>query len=268
VTYNAIDTSRQDGKPLYLLEFTRGAAVTRVNSTAVDISSPAGVYRASHFTVTARTQGKDIFKDNLKITFARSDNFARDYILGAIDQVTTVALKRMHAGMPAGDAVVEWKGRIVTAEVKEDQITLTCESVYTSMRRLGLSTQFELTCVHAIYGAGCKANKPAMRVDATVNVINNLAYTMIGLGGYPDGWFASGMMESNVDRRFIISHIGDVITLSRPLNVDLGATVALYPGCDKLLNTCINKFNNVDHYLGFPWMPDQNPFGGMPIARI
>jgi len=268
VSYSATDTSVQDGKPLYLLEFTRGASVTRFNSTAVDIASPVGTYRASHFSVTARTQGKDIFKDNLKITFARADNFARGYILGAIDQVTTVALKRMHVGMPAGEAVIEWKGRIVTAEVKDEKITLNCESVYTSMRRLGLSTQFELTCVHAIYSAGCRANKPAMRVEAQVNVISNVSYTMLGISGYPSGWFNSGMMETETDRRFIVSHVGDVVTLSKPLNVAQGTSVALYPGCNKTTANCIDKFDNIDNYLGFPWMPDQDPFGGMPIARL
>ena len=36
----------------------------------------------------------------------------------------------------------------------------------------------------------------------------------------------------------------------------IGDTFTLYPGCDKILQTCTNKFSNQIHYGGFPFVPD------------
>ncbi len=35
-----------------------------------------------------------------------------------------------------------------------------------------------------------------------------------------------------------------------------GDSFTVYPGCDKRLSTCINKFNNLVHFGGFPWIPE------------
>lgn len=268
MSYSTIDNSVESGKPVMLLEFTRHATVTRFNSGAIDLISGPLNYRAVAFELSARTQGKDIFKDPLRISFPRTNLFARSYVLAYHQQPTTVTLKRHHIGLDLGTAVVEWKGRIVTANPQGDKIVLECESVYTSMRRLGLAAQIELTCIHAIYSAGCKANKPAARFDGDVLSVSGHVYSVDGAAGFPNGYFNAGMMEGNDERRFILNHVGENITLSRPLGVIAGQSVALYPGCDKRLETCRDKFSNLDNYLGFPWMPDQNPFGGMPIARL
>jgi hypothetical protein len=40
-----------------------------------------------------------------------------------------------------------------------------------------------------------------------------------------------------------------------PPSWDYGSTVYFAAGCDKLMSTCRNKFNNFVHYLGFPHAP-------------
>lgn len=41
-----------------------------------------------------------------------------------------------------------------------------------------------------------------------------------------------------------------------PLMPNTGDAFTAIAGCDKRLATCINKFNNVNHFGGFPWVPD------------
>jgi hypothetical protein len=43
-------------------------------------------------------------------------------------------------------------------------------------------------------------------------------------------------------------------------------TVNLYPGCNKSMDHCINRFDNILNYGGFPWIPGKNPFGGTSIV--
>jgi len=268
MSYETLDTSTESAKPIYLVEFVRGTTINRFNSGPTDITDGIVTYSKSHFSMSERTQGKDIFKDSVKITFARSDVFAAEYIASIHEQTTTVTIKRTHVGLTLADAVTEWKGRIVSATTTDHEITLECESVYTSMRRLGLATQFEVSCVHTIYSAGCKADKPAKRHDGSILSISGLTYTVSGAEVFADGYFNGGMLEYSGERRFIIAHIGQDITLSRGITVGAGDTVAIYPGCDKHLTTCRDKFNNKLNYLGFPWFPEKNPFGGDPLVRV
>ena len=84
----------------------------------------------------------------------------------------------------------------------------------------------------------------------------------------PDGYYTGGMIVApDGSARFITAHSGDTVTMARPLaSLAGGQTVAIYPGCDHLKETCKNKFNNLDNFGGFPWIPAKNPYSGSSIA--
>jgi uncharacterized phage protein (TIGR02218 family) len=129
------------------------------------------------------------------------------------------------------------------------------------MRRAGLRYKAELICQHSLYSADCGANQPEKRVDDTIASISGTTLTMNVTGTYDDGWFSGGILEYGGNARFITSHSGNTITISRPLaGLGIGESVALYPGCDRTMSTCKDKFDNLDNYLGFPWIPQENPF--------
>ena len=37
-----------------------------------------------------------------------------------------------------------------------------------------------------------------------------------------------------------------------------GDAFTVYPGCDKTRNTCLNKFNNLLRFRGFPYTPENS----------
>ena len=39
----------------------------------------------------------------------------------------------------------------------------------------------------------------------------------------------------------------------------VGKQVIVYAGCDKTPQTCKNKFNNLQNFRGFPYIPVKNP---------
>lgn len=45
------------------------------------------------------------------------------------------------------------------------------------------------------------------------------------------------------------------LTQPMPSTIQAGDTYQVYPGCDKRLTTCINKFNNVINFRGEPYVP-------------
>jgi hypothetical protein len=58
----------------------------------------------------------------------------------------------------------------------------------------------------------------------------------------------------------VIKHEGDKLWLNAPLfYATVGQTLEVWPGCDKTLAACRDKFNNAPRFGGFPHIPDKNP---------
>ena len=91
-----------------------------------------------------------------------------------------------------------------------------------------------------------------------------------------DTWFADGALffETGANRgrggeiKAWVSGTGQVtMFLPFPRTVAVGDKLRLYPGCDKRLDTCINKFSNVLEFGGFPYVPGSDHLASYPDAR-
>lgn len=78
----------------------------------------------------------------------------------------------------------------------------------------------------------------------------------------PPGWFNQGMLiwTSGLNNTFKIEVIGwdgTTITLfeNMPYAIQAGDTFTIEAGCDKLIDTCFHKFNNVNNHRGEPLIP-------------
>jgi len=77
---------------------------------------------------------------------------------------------------------------------------------------------------------------------------------------FGDGYFSLGWVEFQGQKRMIVSHVGLNITVQYPFNdMAEGAGVKLYAGCDQRIETCRDKFDNVNNFFGTPYIPQENP---------
>lgn len=56
--------------------------------------------------------------------------------------------------------------------------------------------------------------------------------------------------------------------LDMPKNIAVGDRARIYPGCDLRRETCINKFDNIINFRGFPDIPGQDAALDYPDAKI
>lgn len=258
MTYSTYENSLDAGVPVELYEFAQGQkkwlftnhedSIVRQNWTYV----PSSIHRSSV------KQNTDVFKNALTLTFPRGDSFASQFITSVPDQSTTVTVFRGHLGDADGDYVTYWKGRITSAKTSGNQVSMECESVFTSIRRPGLRARYEYTCRHTLYLKGCNVARETYKMEGSVlSIANNVDVTVQGAATKPNGYFTGGMLIApDGNQRFIIAHTSDLLTISRPLtSLANGQTVKIYPGCDHLKETCNNKFGNILNYGGFPWIP-------------
>lgn len=83
---------------------------------------------------------------------------------------------------------------------------------------------------------------------ATAAVANYYAYGELVWTGGNNINLRNDIKRSKTDGRLTLE-------LATPRLIQVGDTFDLYPGCDGLRQTCIDKFDNLDNFGGFPYIP-------------
>jgi uncharacterized phage protein (TIGR02218 family) len=266
VTYEVKELSAQDGQPVTLYKFANERGTFTYTSRASSVTYESTEYVPQAITHGDVSSSGDMTKDALSLRMPRGNEVAQSLLVGEVDTPTTLTIFRGHEG----DFVVYWRGRVASSSASGAGITLSCESVFTSMRRPGLRARYQRNCRHSLYGTGCGVSREAMKVVGSATAVDGTALVVSEAGGFADGYFIGGYVRVGLATRFIVAHAGTALTLMRPMeslnSADLPAEVELFPGCDKSRETCAAKFGNLPNYGGFPWIPLKNPFGFTSIV--
>lgn len=284
MSYAIKEKSTQDGQPLYLYEFTSEDGAYRFIDNPLDVELVTRTWLALDINHTEVKVSNEVSKNSLKVTFPTSDGeFQSQFIGWSPDKAFTFTLFRAHVG--EADVVTYWKGRVSSVQLAEDEITLNCESIFTSLKRAGIRPRFERNCRHSLYSPRCGVLTEDYKVETSVSSISGLSLTTEDASSYVDGWFTGGfVLFSNGTTRQIVSHVGNTITINRDAKYILesfgsigyglgyglfwgGFYVSLFPGCDRTVEMCKNKFNNLPNQGGFKHIPvGKNPFGGTSLV--
>lgn len=267
MTYAAHENSPQAGSPLELYRFAfmqRHWTLTSGQQTVVHQSEdylPAAIGRS------ALEQTDEINRNGIEIRLPRDHPVAALFIASPPEGVVSVTLYRRHRGDPDGEFITLWKGRVLAARLAGSLATLKCEPVASSLKRIGLRARYQLLCRHVLYSAGCGALKERFRVDGTVESVSGATLIVPAAAAQPDGYFCAGMLCVADGLRMIVAHRGAQLTLIVPLpGLQRAQAVQLYAGCDHGRSQCAARFNNLDNYGGFPFIPVKNPFAGDAIV--
>lgn len=124
---------------------------------------------------------------------------------------------------------------------------------------------FSRGCGWNLYENGCFLSAAGFKLALPFNDVvlassaDGQTLTHENLALQADGYYSGGHVEVAGQRGYIIGHAGDTITLLTRLIDPQGAFFDVYPGCAKNRDDCENKFNNLSHFGGFPFIPGKNP---------
>lgn len=117
-------------------------------------------------------------------------------------------------------------------------------------------------CRHVLYDSGCTLSKSAFRVSGVIaagsnvkvlqtNLTQTVQYFQLGVIAFTSG------QNNGLSRAVIDYQANGQVTLAvnLPETPSVGDTFTIVPGCDKQQSTCQNKFNNLAHFGGFPYVP-------------
>lgn len=201
-----------------------------------------------------------------------------DYIQSILKQydayLTTLKILRYYVA--TGDVETEFVGTLSTIEFSVKEATLSFTNVLYDTQRGAMRLVYQRQCPFALYGEQCKVNKED---HAHISYLPNWTriddYHLKSAADLPDNIDGGIISMPNKALFFIrmVDYENNIITVSRPVYasylqpVDGYATVMVYQGCDRTIETCRNRFNNDDNYGGFTLLPLENPTERNPLAQ-
>jgi uncharacterized phage protein (TIGR02218 family) len=266
--------------PVELYRFTIDASVWTWTSGDQSIDYNGETYTPEPIGRSAMEQGQEINRANIKVTVPRTNAIAVLYLTTIPDWPASLTIYRQIGAT----ILAYWKGRIAGASATGSEVTLECESAFSSLRRTGLRARYQTKCRHALYHRGCGLNIDDWKTSGTIDTHDGTELIIPEAAALANGYFTNGIVrDPNGLMRWISRHNGSTLMLTRPfqnMDADIAAAgyglsygkfyggygVTLHPGCDRTKETCKDRFNNIENHGGFPWIPGRNPFDGSSLV--
>lgn len=264
MTFLSRETSAYEGQPFELFQFQRGNDSFFYTSADVDKIFNGNTYEAVPIKRASIKKSQDSGQSNLRIDADGTISLAQLYVGSTPSQVVSVTIFALHEN--EAESFVVWKGRVNSLRFQNNQAVINCETIITSFKRNGLRRLYQRNCPHRLYDSTtCRASQLSFTTNATLSLVTELTVSSSSFGAFANDYFTGGFLSWNsgnfVETSLITSHVGNTLTLRLAIpGLVAGADVIAVAGCDRTLETCRNRFNNVVNFGGFPWLPNRNPF--------
>lgn len=256
---------------LYTFDLTSGYKLY-FTSYDVPLTYNKNTYLPALLTRTMTTQKAGLMVDSMNITcnFDETDlidhvPIIQAFVAGTFDNAfLTLDRVFMPTDRPldtSAGAVYMFSGRVDIDYAGRTTVELIIKSISELFNMQLPRNLWMPTCQHTVYDAACCLNKASHTVYGTVasgSTKNMITTNMIN----PDGYFDYGVLvftsgKNNNVRMSIKKYAKGVFYLTRSTPYEPAPTdmFYVYAGCDKILKTCRDKYNNANNFRGFPFVP-------------
>ena len=176
-------------------------------------------------------------------------------------EIIWIEAMRLHRDQVPLEADVIFVGQIKNVSFKGAAANAECVGFEHFLSMPIPRYRYQLTCNWMLFEFNCTLIKDDYKVETIVTVdATGTILTSTVFSTFDDGYFIFGTVEFGDNARAIVEHVGSVITINFKIKTLVsGNTIKAYPGCDGRITTCRDKFNNLLNFLGFPFIPEENP---------
>ncbi len=272
-----IEKSREDGRPVALYEFTLNTIVWRYTSADDAIIANGNTYEPAAISDDGEKQTGETLNDALSITAPTWVGPAQVFMSGSPSR--NIAVTKLVKHETNAETKVVFKGEISQVNYPmPGRCKITCETLASTMKREGLRFGWQRLCTHSLYDPlTCKVDKAAWGRTFTVVGLNGRTASLLLPVGVASGVFDNGFIEwvhpirgveytpvETWTMAIAAGVSGRVVFLTEPVDLFVGATGTIYPGCNFTPASC-QAFGNYANYGGIPDMPGKSPFDGTPV---
>jgi uncharacterized phage protein (TIGR02218 family) len=248
-------------KPVELYKIWSGAAFWYYTNGDVAVDFDGETYDPATISRGSVSYNSEIEISTIKITFAAVADPVVQYIAQNPVAIAWIEVSRLHREQDPLEKSVVFIGQIKAVSFKGVSAEADCVGFEHFLKMPVPLWRYQLTCNHKLFDTRCGITKADYKITATVTLdTTGTVLTSATFGGYDAGYFVGGLVEFEGERRTISAYSGNTITMNfQMINLLSGDSVDVYPGCDGRIETCRDKFDNIDNYLGFPFIPEENP---------
>ena len=265
--YSTEEQSLYRGSPVDLFYFRSDDATEQWAFTSGDEEivdgvlryAPIPISRSGVLSSTVEPQGQ------MRVTIPADEPLAKKFVAYLPERQILLTVLQAHRSDTTFEKIPVFIGTVNSIEFENGEAMLSCQPVTKGLTRSVPWQRYKSLCNWALYGAGCGVLRtgfttllPTGPTFVSGDIIRDSAFAL-----QTNGWYTNGYLEVEETRetRYIINHTTNELRLIYPLtNFTAGMTVRVYAGCDRTESTCRSKFNNIDNYLGFNRVPQENPF--------
>ena len=202
----------------------------------------------------------NLFADQaLEVTIRPTDELRR-YLASLTLQKLSLILRRLD--LVSGECKVIFKGVAKGLSLNRDYLTVSFAPLGSVFSYRIPRFVFQPLCNNTLFDSHCGLSRDSWRVWATLSEVSEDGCILKSpdFATKPDGWFVGGYVRWNFQYRLITEHSSDTVRIQSAFEgLQAGQKVEAFPGCDGSPATCKNKFNNLNNFSGFPYIPTSNP---------
>lgn len=197
----------------------------------------------------------------MTITAAYVEDPVFDFVSINPIEILWISVMKLHREQDPLEADVVFIGQIKDVTFKGVQASVKCVGFEHFLKKTIPRWRYQHTCNHQVFDAKCGLTAATYKVTETVTLdATGTILTGTDFGAEDDGHFIGGEVIFGDESRTIVAHVDTAITIMYKM-VELADSdsVDAYPGCDQRPETCRDKYSNIDNFLGFPFIPTENP---------
>jgi uncharacterized phage protein (TIGR02218 family) len=195
------------------------------------------------------------------VTFAKVNPAIVDYLTVAPLDLAWISISKLFRDQDPYETYILFTGQLIYITLKGIQAQAECRGIEYLLHQPILRYIYQPECNWTLFDDGCGLAAATYKVTTGVTLDSTeTILTSSDFGLQSNGYWMLGYVEFDGEKRFIVDHDGDDITIQYPFS-DLNDfdDVDAYPGCNGAMETCRDKFSNTDSFFGFPYVPIDNP---------
>lgn len=272
MAYDTYAESLEQSRPIDIYQIAQGQSVWRWNGSEDAVTVSGLVYPAQPVTRSDITLGGEGDGQDLQITLPSTYEFVSRYAGSIPTGIATITLSQYERLDGVQEVRLLFKGIVKSVTFVNDGYgaTIAAKPLTGGVNLAMPRVRYHSLCSHVLYddlgaAGGCRVDRDLFKHSGTVSAAssNNRTLTIPGLNSEADGYWEGGHIKtSDSNYSMVLSHTGNDITLLRGIPGLVGESVEVFAGCDFLIGTCHDKFDNVINFGGFAYVPTKDPHGG------
>lgn len=274
MTFDALEASQADARPITLFEFQTGVSTfLRYADADETVADGGNTYIAIPIDIDTISASGSLDNSETRVTVPQDAGLAELYLIYPPEIPVTLVVRIGHFGDP--EFKLAFTGTVLSCDRQASEAILACEPVTAALRRPGLRRNWQLGCPYALYKGLCTASKAA---GTSVHVVQSLDSTTITLltgwnGAFGIEKFNGGMVEwtnanGGTEVRTILRTTDTQLALSGLVR-DLAAldSVNVIISCNRQMDDCEFIHNVIRDFGGQPFIPLENPWESQATFR-